>query len=184
MRVVSGELGGRRLVTPPGAVTRPTSDRVREATFNALESAGDVEDAVVLDLFAGSGALGIEALSRGASRVTFVERDRGALDALRTNLERFGIGPDAAEVVIGDGLALLHAGRLAGPWDVALLDPPYAFDGWDELLGSLDAAVAVCEAAAAVDPPAGWRIARSKKYGGTVVTICRRNDSEIEGAER
>ena len=187
MRVVSGELGGRRLVTPPGAVTRPPSDRVREATFNALESAGAVDGAVVLDLFAGSGALGIEALSRGASKVTFVERDRAALDALRTNLEQFGIG-SAAEVVVGDGLALVRAGRLAGPWDLALLDPPYAFDGWDGLLDALDAGVAVCEAATAVEPPAGWRMARSKRYGGTVVTIFRRNDrtndSEIEGAPR
>ena len=181
MRVVSGELGGRRLVTPAGAATRPTSDRVREATFNALDSSGDIDGAVVLDLFAGSGALGIEALSRGAARVTFVERDRAALDALRTNLDSFGIGADRAEVVVGDGLALVGSGRLDGPWDVALLDPPYAFDGWGDLLGALAADVAVCESAAPVDPPEGWWMARSKRYGGTVVTICRRH---TEGDER
>ena len=183
--MVSGELGGRRLITPAGAVTRPTSDRVREATFNALESAGDVDGATVLDLFAGSGALGIEALSRGAARATFVERDRAALDALRTNLETFDLGAGRAEVVVGDGVALVGARRLDGPWDVALLDPPYAFDGWDDLLVALDADVAVCESGAAVEPPEGWRMARSKRYGSTVVTICRRHASRrTEGDER
>ena len=170
MRVVAGELGGRKLVAPTGRTTRPTSDRVREATFNALESLGAVEDAVVLDLFAGSGALGIEALSRGAARATFVERDRAALAALRTNLERCGLGPPRAEVVVGDGLSV----GLAGPWDLALLDPPYAFDGWGDLLDRLDAAVAVCESSDALVPPPGWGIARTKRYGGTVVTIVMR----------
>lgn len=174
MRVVAGEWGGRKLVAPPGSATRPTSDRVREATFNALESAGDVDEGVVLDLFAGSGALGIEALSRGAARATFVERDRAALAALRTNLGSLGVESSRADVVVGDALALLRSGRLAGPWDLALLDPPYAFDQWYELLGDLDASVAVCEAGEPVDPPPGWRVARQKGYGGTVVTICRR----------
>ena len=79
MRVVAGTAGGLRLVAPPGRETRPTSDRVREATFNALGSLGAIEEARVLDLFAGSGALGIEALSRGAQHATFVERDRHAV---------------------------------------------------------------------------------------------------------
>jgi 16S rRNA (guanine966-N2)-methyltransferase len=170
MRVVAGELGGRRLVAPAGATTRPTSDRVREATFNSLESAGDIEEATVLDLFAGSGALGIEALSRGAAHVTFVERDRAALDALRANLAAMGLGPDRATVVIGD--ALTHATDRG--YDLALLDPPYDFDGWEDLLGRLDAAVAVCEGPRPVDPPPGWQLARVKSYGSTVVTICRR----------
>lgn len=186
MRVVAGELRGRRLVAPTGVTTRPTSDRVRQATFNALESAGAVDGAAVLDLFAGSGALGIEALSRGAERATFVERDRHALAALRANLAACGLGRDRAEVVVGDGVGLVAGGRLAGPWDLALLDPPYAFAGWDELLDGLDAEVAVCEWGAAVDPPAGWRLARVKAYGGTVVSICRRDreSSEHEGDDR
>ena len=83
MRVIAGELRGRRLVAPKGATTRPTSDRVREATFNALGSMAAIEGARVLDAFAGSGALGIEALSRGADHCAFVERDRAALEALR-----------------------------------------------------------------------------------------------------
>ena len=184
-RVVSGTLGGRRLVSPAGATTRPTSDRVREATFNALASAGHSEGAGVLDLFAGSGALGIEALSRGAERATFVERDRAALSALRTNLESCGLGRERAEVLVGDGVALVAARRLAGPWDLALLDPPYAFEGWDDLLMALDAGVAVCESRAAVDPPEGWEMARTKRYGGTVVSICRRHTRRFtQGVDR
>jgi 16S rRNA (guanine966-N2)-methyltransferase len=171
VRVIAGELGGRRLVAPPGATTRPTSDRVRGATFNSLESSGDVDGAQVLDLFAGSGALGIEALSRGAAHATFVERDRAALAALRTNLETLGLGPDRATVVPGDGVA--HAADRA--YDLALVDPPYAFDGWDALLTALDAEVVVCEAGAPVEPSPPWRVARVKSYGGTVVTICRRD---------
>jgi 16S rRNA (guanine966-N2)-methyltransferase len=185
VRVVAGELGGRRLVAPAGSGTRPTADRVREATFNALDSMGAVDGAVVLDLFAGSGALGIEALSRGAARATFVERDRAALDALRSNLATCRLGSDRAEVVVGDGPVLVSGGRLAGPWDLVLLDPPYAFEGWAALLSAVDGEVAVCESAAAVDPPAGWRLARSKRYGTTVVTICcRERASADEGDER
>ncbi|MGA1345675.1 MAG: RsmD family RNA methyltransferase, partial [Ilumatobacteraceae bacterium] len=91
MRVVAGELRGRRIVAPAGRDTRPTTDRVREAIFNALGSAGLVEGALVADLFAGSGALGIEALSRGAERCVFVETDRAALAALEQNLDHLGL---------------------------------------------------------------------------------------------
>src|SRR5438105_4298652 len=86
MRVVAGTARGIRLVAPPGRDTRPTSDRVREATFNALGSLGAIEDARVVDLFAGTGALGIEALSRGAAHATFVERERAAIDTIERNL--------------------------------------------------------------------------------------------------
>lgn len=180
MRVVAGELRGRRIAAPPGRTTRPSTDRVREATFNALGSMGAVEGAAVLDLFAGSGAMGIEALSRGAARVTFVERDRRALATIRANLESLGLGPDRAVVVAGDGLALLRSGRLPGPYDLAILDPPFAFDAWGELLAGLHAEVAACESPRPVDPPLGWRVARSKAYGGTVVTIVRRTDEPID----
>ncbi|MGH9138936.1 MAG: 16S rRNA (guanine(966)-N(2))-methyltransferase RsmD [Acidimicrobiales bacterium] len=172
MRVVAGEARGRRLVAPKGFDTRPTSDRVREAIFNMLTSMDAVDEAVVLDAFAGSGALGIEALSRGASRATFVERDRAALSIVRQNVETCGVG-DRADVVAGDALSLLAAGRLAGPWDLALLDPPYAFDDWPAMLAGLDADVAVCESDRAIAMPVGWRLARTKHYGGTVVTICQ-----------
>lgn len=120
MRVIAGEHGGRRLKAPRGARTRPTSDRVREALFSVL---GDVTGLVVLDLFAGSGALGIEAMSRGASRATFVERDPGALRALADNLSALGI-----EAAVREGDATMfarNAAAAAGPYDLIFVDPPY-----------------------------------------------------------
>ncbi|MGH9064864.1 MAG: RsmD family RNA methyltransferase, partial [Acidimicrobiales bacterium] len=113
MRVVGGEARGRRLVAPPGAGTRPTADRVREAMFDMVESLGGVEGAAVADLFAGSGALGVEAISRGAERATFVETDRGALAALRANLAVLGARAQRAQVVRADVLAWLGGGATA-----------------------------------------------------------------------
>src|SRR6187401_3741608 len=100
MRVVAGEFGGRRLVGPDGTATRPTTDRVREAIFNSLGSAGLLEGALVADLFAGSGALGIEALSRGAEHCVFVERDRVAVRAIDENIGTLGLRA-RARVVVG-----------------------------------------------------------------------------------
>ncbi len=101
MRIVAGSVRGRRLLAPPGRTTRPTSDRVREAVFNALGSMDALVDATVVDLFAGSGALGLEALSRGAARATFVESDRTAADVLRRNVAACGM-EHRARVVCGD----------------------------------------------------------------------------------
>jgi 16S rRNA (guanine966-N2)-methyltransferase len=117
VRVVAGEFKGRRLHAPRGARTRPTADRVREALFSML---GDVSGARVLDLYAGSGALGIEALSRGAESAVFVERDQQALAALRRNLE--AVGADA-EVRRQDVLRFLT--RPEGTFDLVFCDPPY-----------------------------------------------------------
>ena len=117
MRVVAGEFKGRRLHAPRGARTRPTADRVREALFSML---GEVSGARVLDLYAGSGALGIEALSRGAGSATFVERDRRALAALRRNLE--AVGADA-QVISRDAERFLA--RPEGTFDLVFCDPPY-----------------------------------------------------------
>jgi 16S rRNA (guanine(966)-N(2))-methyltransferase RsmD len=121
MRVVGGTLGGRRLVAPRGLTTRPTSDRVREALFSIL---GDrVQDARVLDLFAGSGALGIEALSRGAAEATFVDSGQAAITALRANLEALGL---EAEVQRRDALAFLRTAiQTPRQYDLVFLDPPY-----------------------------------------------------------
>ena len=102
MRVVAGTLGGRRLRAPRGTDTRPTSDRVREAVFSML---GPLDGMRVLDLFAGSGALGIEALSRGATHAVFVERTRPALDVLRANLEALGLGPERADREVGGSIS-------------------------------------------------------------------------------
>jgi 16S rRNA (guanine966-N2)-methyltransferase len=120
MRVVAGRLGGRRLTAPAGGFTRPTSDRVREALFSVL---GDVDGLRVLDLFAGTGALGIEALSRGAASAVFVDKAPAALKVLRRNLEALGI---EAQVHHGDARSYLRKAREAGEtYDLVFLDPPY-----------------------------------------------------------
>lgn len=167
MRVVAGSARGRRLVVPEGDGTRPTADRVREAMFNSLYSLGAIDDARVIDVFAGCGALGIEALSRGAAHCTFVENDRRALDALRANLETLGFGEEST-VIAGDGQ---HALRQVTDVDLVLLDPPYAFDGWDELLRLVDDAVVVIESDREIDLPQGWETHRARRYGSTVVTL-------------
>lgn len=172
MRVVSGDLGGRKLVTPDGSDTRPTSDRVREAMFNSLFSLDAIEGARVLDAFAGSGALGIEALSRGALHATFVETGRDALAALRENLEMLQLGAQG-RVVPGD--ALVHLERTAVEerhYDLVLLDPPYGFDQWGELLAAVPVgARVVIESDREVVVPDWWEVHRRKRYGGTVVTL-------------
>lgn len=132
MRVVAGTYGGRRLRAPRGTRTRPTADRVREALFSML---GDVGGARVLDLYAGSGALGIEALSRGAASAVFVDRDPAAVAAIRRNLDELGVAE--AEVRRRDALAFL-AGREAS-FDLVFCDPPY--DSASRLAGPLSAAL-------------------------------------------
>jgi 16S rRNA (guanine966-N2)-methyltransferase len=123
MRIVAGRLGGRRLVTPAGTDTRPTSDRVREALFSAL---GPLHDETVLDLFAGSGALAIEALSRGAARAVLVERDARAAAAIRRNLDDLGLAGDEARLRRRDALRALKDAREAGEtYDLVFIDPPY-----------------------------------------------------------
>jgi 16S rRNA (guanine966-N2)-methyltransferase len=123
VRIIAGEHRGRRLTAPPGEGTRPTSDRVREALFSIL---GPIGGAEVLDLFAGTGALGLEALSRGAARATFVERDRRALAALRQNVAALGLADDRARVRPRDAAAFLGDAAARGDaYDLVLLDPPY-----------------------------------------------------------
>jgi 16S rRNA (guanine966-N2)-methyltransferase len=123
MRIIAGEWGGRRLRTASGRSTRPTAERVREALFSVL---GPVEGAAVLDLFAGSGALGLEALSRGASKAVFVERDRSALVALRANIEALGLTKERVLVrPIDARVALRTARERRETYDLVFLDPPY-----------------------------------------------------------
>ena len=123
MRVIAGRFGGRRLAAPPGRGTRPTSDRVREALFSIL---GPLDGEVVLDLYAGSGALGLEALSRGAARAVFVERDPRAARALLSNVETLGLGRDEADVRRTDVLAALKDARSHHEnYSLVLADPPY-----------------------------------------------------------
>ena len=173
MRVVAGTARGRRLVAPPGLDVRPTTDRVREATFNALHSLGAVADATAVDLFAGTGALGIEALSRGARHVTFVEPDRAARAVVTENLATLGL-EDRATVVATTAESFLAARGLA--FDLVFCDPPYEYDAWPDLFVAIGPAVAtdgvvVVESDRSIEPPPGWEVARDKRYGGTVVGV-------------
>jgi len=123
MRVIAGRFGGRRLRSPGGRRTRPTAERVREALFSVL---GPLEGVRVLDLFAGSGALGIEALSRGAARAVFVERSAAALPALEGNLEALDLGRDRAIVRRSEAMRALRSAReRRETYDLVFLDPPY-----------------------------------------------------------
>jgi 16S rRNA (guanine966-N2)-methyltransferase len=172
MRVVSGTAGGLKLMAPSGHATRPTSDRVREATFNALGSMGAVEDAEVVDLFAGSGAMGIEALSRGAAHATFVDSDRRARRAIDANLATTKLA-DRALVVGDDVVDFLELTERH--FDLAVVDPPYAYDRWPDVLAALNAEVAVLESDRPIEPGPRWAVVRERAYGTTVVTICRRS---------
>jgi 16S rRNA (guanine966-N2)-methyltransferase len=179
VRVIAGSSRGRRLPARlPGGV-RPTADRVREAIFDVLGSMGGVEGASVLDLFCGSGALGLEALSRGAATVTFVDHDAAALAAVRTNLAATGLASPAVSLVRAELPGWL--GR-APHVDLALCDPPYAFDDWNSLLSLLEADVAVLESGSAIELPEGWVVARSRRYGGTLVTVARMSDAPAASA--
>jgi 16S rRNA (guanine966-N2)-methyltransferase len=171
MRVVAGELRGRLFEAPPGLDTRPTTDKVREAVFNALGSLDLIRDATVADLFAGSGGLGIEALSRGAAHVTFVERDRAALRVLRDNLRSLDLD-DRSRVAPGDAVVLVGGLDV----DLVLADPPYGFDRWSDLLAATTADFVVAESGISLeqlDAP-GWDVTRSKRYGRTWVTFFQR----------
>ncbi len=132
MRVIAGLVGGRRLLAPEGQHTRPTSDRVKEALFSALEPY--LEGARVLDLYAGSGALGIEALSRGAVGAVFVERDRRAAELIRRNLEAVGLSGGVRRVT---SVEQYCRAPVDGPFDIVLADPPYDMAG-SQILACLD----------------------------------------------
>lgn len=140
---------------------------MREAIFNAIESRLDLDGVVMVDLFAGSGGLGIEALSRGAEHATFVERDRQALAAVRSNLSSLGI-EDRARVVAADAASWRpEAGVVV---DLLVVDPPYEFDDWEGLLDGWDVDLVVAESDRLVEA-AGWHVLRSKRYGAATVTL-------------
>jgi 16S rRNA (guanine966-N2)-methyltransferase len=120
-RIIAGEFGGRRIAVPP-AGTRPTTDRVREALFSKLESANALKDANALDLFAGSGALGLEAMSRGAAAATFVESSPAAARVIQSNIKELGLGPNARVV---KERALQYVRRTHDQFNLVFLDPPY-----------------------------------------------------------
>lgn len=192
MRVVGGEWKGRPLVAPAGRATRPTSDKVREAVFGMLAAlpaglAAGLPEAppaghAALDLFAGSGAMGIEALSRGARTCTFVDHDRAALDAVRRNLERVGAGAGEtprARLVGADVRRALQADARRGErYTLVFVDPPYA--RYDEVRPALlrllppvlaVGAVLVVETAAGTAAALPWALVRERRYGDTRVSV-------------
>ena len=170
MRVVAGELRGRKISAPDGTTTRPTTDMAREAIFNALTSLDVIVDAAVLDLFAGSGALGIEALSRGAKHCTFIERDREALASLQDNIKKLGL-TDRTTVIRAD--VLIASTKVSGI-DLVMADPPYEFKNWQGLLANITAPLVVAESNREITGLNGWESVRSKRYGRTHVTYLRR----------
>lgn len=187
-RIIGGHAGGRRIDTPEGADTRPTSDRVREALFSAIESwAGGWEGIRFLDLYAGSGAVGLEAWSRGAEAVTFVEQDRRTADLVRANARTLGF--TAADVRAG-AVAGVLAQAPGAPYDVVFSDPPYPLDN-----AAVEADLAaLVEHGWLVDDPLvvvergrrsrdfGWPAPlephRSRKYGETVLWYGRAADPD------
>jgi len=178
MRVIGGRLGGRRLKAPRGRGTRPTSERVREALFAML---GDLAGASVLDLFAGTGALGIEALSRGAAGVVFVERDAAGVRVLEENLRALGLAREQAQVRRADALRALRAARARREnYDLVLIDPPYAqARAWGPELSALLPALLAPAARVVVESDHRARLVldlpleRERRYGDTSITIHR-----------
>ncbi len=174
MRIIAGTRKGARIFAPKGRETRPTSDRVREAAFNLI---GPLEDARVLDLYAGSGAMGLEALSRGAVRATFVETDREALRTIARNLDKLALA--GAEVVPSDAPSRLAADARAGRrYHLVLIDPPYSMlaDALEKLAPRLAAVmepdgIVVVESDARAMPELPLALRTTRRYGSSRITI-------------
>jgi 16S rRNA (guanine966-N2)-methyltransferase len=177
MRIVAGSRKGHRIEAPKGVVTRPTGDRVREAVFSIL---GSVESARVLDLFAGSGAMGLEALSRGATSCVFVERDRQAARVIQANLDKLRL--TGAVVVARDARAALRDERdRARRYDLVLADPPYEeWESHEPALAELvpfvlaDNGLAVIETADRVEPALPLDLVTTRRYGSARITVFSR----------
>ena len=167
MRIVSGIAKGRKILSPLARDVRPTKDRVREAIFNSLTSFQLIEGRHFVDLFAGSGALGIEALSRGAERVTFVDHQKACIDVIRTNIKSL----DFVEYVEIRHADYLQELQNVSKDDVVLLDPPYDFGDWELLLGSIKAETVVIESDHEIVLSGPWKQIKSKRYGSTFVVI-------------
>ena len=197
MRIIGGEWGGRQLKSPRGReVSRPTTDRVREACASMLESAldGGIAGSSALDAFGGSGALGIELLSRGAARVTFYDIDRGAARLIGDNLSMFSCSQSRYRVFCSDVVTAAQRGRMSGaPFDVVWIDPPYDL-GTEPAVKLLDALVSRCliqpgalvvfERSATRTPALrldGFDVLREKRYGITAIDMLRYNPAPMRG---
>jgi len=174
MRIVAGSRKGHRIAAPRGVVTRPTGDRVREAAFSLI---GPVEDAHVLDLFAGSGAMGLEALSRGAARCVFVEQDREACHVIERNVEKLGL---TGAIVLRRGAveALREEKERGRRYELVLADPPY--DDWEWFAGPLstlvppllsEGALVVVETEARTEPKLPLDLVTSRRYGSARISV-------------
>ncbi len=181
MRVITGKARGRRLKTPPGMETRPTAEAVKEGIFSALQF--QLEGRRVLDLFAGTGQLGIEALSRGAAFAVFVERKRETAALVRENLRLTGL-EGQARVVCGG--ALEYLARAGEPFDLIFMDPPYAAGAWEKALGEISrrsllsvGGQVLCEAPREMPLPQrveGLTARKTYRYGRVTVTLYRREE--------
>lgn len=179
MRVITGSARGRKLQTLPGDdVTRPTTESVKEAVFSMLQF--EIEGTRVLDLFAGSGQLGIEALSRGAAFCVFVENNKKAGEIVKSNISHCGLD-ERAQVVMSDAVAFLSR---HGTFDIAFLDPPYKKGLIEKCFSSLeqhmsDAGIVVCETAKDEQLPqsfGGFSVKKERNYGKTKITLYRKDD--------
>jgi 16S rRNA (guanine(966)-N(2))-methyltransferase RsmD len=190
MRVIAGRLRGRRVDAPKGSLVRPTYDRVRESVFAIVGPA--IEGATVLDLFAGSGVLGIESISRGARAAVLVDIDPGIVEIIRTNVEKLGIAREC-DVRRGDALRLLERDALAGRFDIVFVDPPYRSGIHARVLdllgepGRLPAgALVVVEHGAGDELPesrGGLALARRERYGSTAVSFYEAGGNDAHARE-
>jgi 16S rRNA (guanine966-N2)-methyltransferase len=177
MRIVAGSRKGHRIEAPKGVITRPTGDRVREAVFSIV---GSVEDAKVLDVFAGSGAMGLEALSRGAASAVFVERDREASRVISRNLEKLRL--TGAVVLAQDAVRALAEEKARGHrYDLVLVDAPYEeWERYEAPLGELlpellgENGLAVVETSSRVEPILPLTLVTTRRYGSARVTVFSR----------
>jgi 16S rRNA (guanine966-N2)-methyltransferase len=181
MRVIAGEARGRKLSVPPGLQVRPSGARLRESAFGILEHRGAISDANVLDLFAGSGSLGIEALSRGAARVIAIEKDRQVADYLVANVERCGFS-DRHRTLVRPVLAAIGSFDGAAGFDLIFLDPPYGKVDIDAILGKI-AAGSLLRADGVImvehphsegpDSTGDLEVDLRRRFGGSEITILR-----------
>jgi len=176
LRIIAGRWRGRALAAPKGAITRPTADRVREALFSMLASRlGSFEGLRVADLFAGSGALGLEALSRGAAHCVFVDQDRAAIDAIRANVAKLGASAEIRPTAVS------ALGPIAAPCDLLLLDPPYGSGAGGALIERLTrlgwaAPGAWASIETGRDEPVsagGWTVEAERVHGKAKLTLLR-----------
>ncbi len=176
MRIISGQWRGRTLIAPKGEATRPTADRTREGLFSMLVSRlGSFEGLRVADLFAGSGALGLEALSRGAAECLFVEQDRAAIDALKSNADKLGLKADIRTQ------SVLTLGPASSAYDLILMDPPYASGAGSVALDKLGrlgwigpaTLVSIETAKTEVIDVKGYQIDTQRDYGKARITLLR-----------